>query len=68
MLLSFVEIFGLVCGVCAGIGIAGAVASGIRGVAKHEGYNTAVRDIMRYGYYMKNGERHEVENIRIWSD
>ena len=32
------------------------------------GYNEAVCDIMRYGYYWKDGEQHEVENIRIWSD
>ena len=32
------------------------------------GYDAAVCDIMRYGFYMKDGERHEVENIKIWSD
>lgn len=34
----------------------------------HQGYDAAVRDIMRYGFYIKDGERHEVENICIWSD
>ena len=33
-----------------------------------EGYDAAVRDIMRYGFYYKDGKRHEVKNIRIWSD
>lgn len=34
----------------------------------NQGYDAAVCDIMRYGFYIKDGERHEVENIRLWSD
>lgn len=40
----------------------------ILGYGFQRGYDAAVCDIMRYGFYMKDGERHEVENIRIWSD
>ena len=33
------------------------------------GYQQAVTDIMRYGFYIgADGKKHSVENIRIWSD
>ena len=73
MLLMFVKIAGVICGFVFGIGLACAVSEIIMGKHRKEftsrGYDAAVRDIMRYGfYYGADGERHEVENIRIWSD
>lgn len=73
MLLVFVKIAGVVFGMVFGIGLACAVSEVITGRCRKEftsrGYDAAVRDIMRYGfYYGADGERHEVENIRIWSD
>ena len=44
------------------------VISAILGYGFQRGYDAAVCDIMRYGFYMKDGERHEVENICIWED
>ena len=53
------------------IALGASIAYAVTGIicyGERRGYNEAVCDIMRYGYYMKDGERHEVENIRIWSD
>ena len=73
MLLIFVKIAGVVFGMVFGIGLACAVSEVITGRHRKEctsrGYDAAVRDIMRYGfYYGADGEKHKVENIRIWSD
>ena len=73
MLLVFVKTAGAVCGMVFGVILALVLSEmhnddHIRKL-RSEGYDTAVRDIMRYGfYYGEDGERHEVENIRIWSD
>ena len=66
MLLVFVKIAGGVCGLFAGLLIAFVATKDNRDF--NDGYNSAVRDIMRYGFYYENGEKHTVENIRLWSD
>lgn len=73
MALIYVKIAGAVLGMVFGICLACAVSEAITGKHRKEwtsrGYDAAVRDIMRYGfYYGADGERHEVEYIRIWSD
>ena len=73
MVLIFVKIAGVICGMVFGVGLACYVGELINGRYRKEfisrGYDAAVRDIMRYGfYYGADGERYEVENIRILND
>ncbi len=62
-------LFGVIAGMCVGLTVSDMLMGRYREEWARRGYDSAVRDIMRYGfYYGDDGEKHEVENIRLWQD
>ncbi len=62
-------LFGVIAGMCVGITVSEIMTGRHRRECINRGYDSAVRDIMRYGfYYGADGEKHEVEHIRLWQD
>ncbi len=62
-------LFGLIVGMAVGGTVCEMIVSRSQKAWTARGYEKAVRDIMRYGYYYgADGEKHEVENILRWQD
>lgn len=69
LMTSFYVAIGLVLSFIAGIAFRHVVGSKDENQLLRHGYNVAVTDIMRYGFYIDaDGKKHKVDNIRIWSD